>query len=363
MDYNYQLLFNHYNKLSFGIRFGAFQSSFNTSDINPFHTDDYLLNQNYQSRWNTNGHFGMRFTHQDFSTELVIPQLFASNRDRGLNNLIALSPYLYHRTLYTFHAKQIDLDIEPQYVVIKEKKMPISHQIGFHIIYKDFLQIYTDIRFKNSYKFGLGVQTDKGLYFGYNIQRYIQSNAVFRGLNQELMLAYRFSRKKKKTAQEMVNEFYRQPDELLKETDNWKYNRNEKLKVDSMSVDSMPSQHKDIMRVPNFEARVSNRDQVIEFLRFQSIVIEEFKAEQYAFSSFDREKIDFVLVLGIYENQRDAVQQMKTFNNRFIQTSMNEINQDYYVLLPVEKDISQRYLEEIWLLLESKETIYWMINY
>lgn len=364
IDYNYQLLFANYNKLSFGLRFGVFQTTLNTADLNPFHNDDYLLNKGNQSNWNTNGTFGVRFTRKDFSTEFSIPQLFVAKRTQSSQNLLTLNALLFHRTLYTFHPEHIDLTIEPQYVFYKEKNHAIRHQLGVNLIYRDFIQLYSDICFQTSYKMGVGLRFKSGLYLGYNAQRYLIHTQTFKGVNQEIMLAYRFSRNKRKSSKEMLEEFYEPltPDYIDKSA----YSA-EILDRDSMRFSSPTTQAKQNsikqMDIPDFSARVSNRDQVIDFLRFRAILIEPFNAQKFEFNSFDKEKMEFVLVLGIFDNQKAAVKLMKSLNCRFVQTTLNQINKDFYVILPVQNDLSQRNLEEIWRLLEYRQCTYWMIRY
>lgn len=363
VDYNYQLLFSNYNKLSFGLRFGVFQSSLNKNELNPFHNDDFLLNQSNQTKWNTNGSFGARYTHGDFSVEFAIPQLLVSQRNATSQNLIALHPYFYQRTLYTFHPKNWLFSIEPQYVVYKETAKPFSHQVGVQLIFNDLITVYADCRFTNSYKLGLGIDLKKGIYIGYNFQRYLNNSKTFRGLNQEIMLAYRFSKKDHKSAREMVDGFYEQTKSTRKTSaKSMKETAEKEQSSNTVQNNEIDNAVKD-MKIPDFKAKISNRDQVIEFLTFRSIIIEDFKSAKFEFNSFDEAKVDFVLVLGIFESQRSAVKYMKTFNSRFLQTSYNPVNKEYYVLVPVEKDFTQRSMEQIWYMLENNNVSYWMIEY
>lgn len=210
ISYSYKIRFKENIFLQLGLSIGAINQSIDYSKASIENPNDPSLFTNSQNKTTFDANAGLAFVAKGLEIGFAAPQI--------ANNKINYISYNDSRTFYTqsrhymgslkykfILPKKTDLSISPQILTRYLPSAPLQYDANLNFDWKN--KFWVGATYKNDYAIGLnlGVTLFKKLSIGYSYD-YITGNInKYSGLSHEIMLSFKFNKKKTKTEEEKEN--------------------------------------------------------------------------------------------------------------------------------------------------------------
>ena len=204
LNYSYKLVFNTKTHLLFGISAGVINQTIDFSNAVTETSNDPSLFANTQQKTTFDANAGLAFVWDKFEFGFSIPQL-ANNKFTYISNTDL-------RTYYT-QTRHYMSTIKYKFIVSKEKKISITPLVLVRYIPQTPFQFDANVNldwknkfwigatYKSNYAIGAvaGVTLYKRLSIGYSYDFITGNIGKYSGLSHEIMLNFKFIKKKKET--------------------------------------------------------------------------------------------------------------------------------------------------------------------
>lgn len=210
LSYSYKIRFKEKIFLQLGLSLGAINQSIDYSKASIENPNDPSLFVNSQNKTTFDASAGLVFVAKGFELGFAAPQI--------ANNKINYVSYNDSRTFYTqsrhymgslkyqfILPKKTDISISPQILTRYLPNAPIQYDANINFDWQN--KFWVGATYKNNYAVGLnlGVTLFKKLSIGYSYDYITGSINKYSGLSHEIMLSFKFNKKKTKSEEEKEN--------------------------------------------------------------------------------------------------------------------------------------------------------------
>lgn len=202
LNYSYKLVFNTKTHLLFGLSAGVINQTINFSNAVTETSNDPSLFANTQQKTTFDANAGLAFVWDKFEFGFSIPQL-ANNKIAYISNTDLRTYYTQARhymgtAKYKFIVSKVkDISITPLALVRYTPKAPFQFDANVNLDWKN--KFWIGATYKSNYAIGAvaGVTLYKRISIGYSYDFIIGSIGKYSGLSHEIMLNFKFIKKKK----------------------------------------------------------------------------------------------------------------------------------------------------------------------
>jgi type IX secretion system PorP/SprF family membrane protein len=210
ISYSYKIRFKEKIFLQLGLSVGVINQSIDYSKAIIENPNDPSLFINSQNKTTFDANAGLAFVAKGLEIGFAAPQI--------ANNKISYVSYNNSRTFYTQSRhymgslkykftlpKKNNISISPQMLTRYLPSAPIQYDASLNFDWQD--KYWIGATYKNDYAIGLnlGVTLFKKLSIGYNYDYIIGNINKYLGLSHEIMLSFKFNKKKSRTEVEKEN--------------------------------------------------------------------------------------------------------------------------------------------------------------
>lgn len=210
VSYSYKIRFKEKIFLQLGLSLGAINQSIDYSKASIENPNDPSLFINSQNKTTFDANAGLVFVAKGLEIGFAAPQI--------ANNKINYVSYNDSRTFYTQSRhymgslkyqfvlpKKTDISISPQILTRYLLNAPIQYDANINFDWQN--KFWIGATYKNNYAIGLnlGVTLFKKLSIGYSYDYITGSINKYSGLSHEIMLSFKFNKKKTKSEEEKEN--------------------------------------------------------------------------------------------------------------------------------------------------------------
>ncbi|MBA4240739.1 MAG: hypothetical protein C0448_08430 [Sphingobacteriaceae bacterium] len=210
VSYSYKIRFKEKIFLQLGLSVGAINQSIDYSKASIENPNDPSLFINSQNKTTFDANAGLAFVAKGLEIGFAAPQI--------ANNKINYVSFNDSRTFYTqsrhyigslkykfILPKKTDISISPQLLTRYLPGAPLQYDANLNVEWKN--KFWVGATYKNDYAIGLnlGVTLFKQLSIGYCYDYITGSINKYSGLSHEIMLSFKFNKKKSKTEEEKEN--------------------------------------------------------------------------------------------------------------------------------------------------------------
>lgn len=191
LDYSYKLQVNQRSYLSFGLKGGVDNFSFNKNEIGELASNDIVF-QDVEDYLALNFGFGVYLVNPRYYLGIGIPRLLQNNiknKNVGLFNHNTLYYYISAGGLFPMSDAFL---YRPSFQSRLVKGAPLSMEIMNWFIYKDFAWLGAGYRLKESVNVGLQVQVNHQIRLGYIYDYGIGKFTKYTSGTHEFSISYDF---------------------------------------------------------------------------------------------------------------------------------------------------------------------------